>query len=94
MKNDVTEMSGIDTPLFAFTHCRDVVVAVSKAGGMGVLGAAAHGPRHPPDAVAGLENAVVVTQPSELVADDQPGHAGAKHDDARLPGPARVPQSR
>src|SRR5207244_11113479 len=24
---------------FAFTHCRDVVVAVSKAGGFGVLGA-------------------------------------------------------
>jgi len=42
MKNDVTEMFGIDVPLFAFTHCRDVVVAVCKAGGMGVLGAAAH----------------------------------------------------
>ncbi len=26
-------------PIFAFTHCRDVVVAVSKAGGFGVLGA-------------------------------------------------------
>ena len=25
--------------MFAFTHCRDVVVAVSKAGGIGVLGA-------------------------------------------------------
>lgn len=30
---------GIDVPIFAFTHCRDVVVAVSKAGGIGVLGA-------------------------------------------------------
>lgn len=30
---------GIDVPIFAFTHCRDVVVAVSKAGGFGVLGA-------------------------------------------------------
>ena len=28
---------GIDVPIFAFTHCRDVVVAVSKAGGFGVL---------------------------------------------------------
>ncbi len=37
-------MFGIDVPIFAFTHCRDVVVAVSKAGGMGVLGAAAHTP--------------------------------------------------
>ena len=42
MKNDITEMFGIDVPIFAFTHCRDVVVAVSKAGGMGVLGAASH----------------------------------------------------
>jgi len=29
----------IEFPIFAFTHCRDVVVAVSKAGGFGVLGA-------------------------------------------------------
>ena len=42
MKNTVTEMFGVDVPIFAFTHCRDVVVAVSKAGGMGVLGAAGH----------------------------------------------------
>ena len=38
----VTEMFGIEFPIFAFTHCRDVVVAVSKAGGLGVLGAAIH----------------------------------------------------
>ncbi len=37
-------MFGIDVPVFAFTHCRDVVVAVSKAGGLGVLGAVAHSP--------------------------------------------------
>jgi NAD(P)H-dependent flavin oxidoreductase YrpB (nitropropane dioxygenase family) len=35
-------MLGIEFPLVAFTHCRDVVVEVSKAGGMGVLGAAGH----------------------------------------------------
>jgi len=35
-------MLGIDFPLVAFTHCRDVVVEVSKAGGMGVFGAAGH----------------------------------------------------
>ena len=33
-------MLGIDFPLIAFTHCRDVVVEVSRCGGMGVLGAA------------------------------------------------------
>ena len=30
---------GIEFPLFAFSHCRNVVVEVSKAGGFGVLGA-------------------------------------------------------
>jgi len=34
-------MFGIDLPIFAFSHCRDVVAAVSRAGGMGVLGALA-----------------------------------------------------
>jgi NAD(P)H-dependent flavin oxidoreductase YrpB (nitropropane dioxygenase family) len=42
MKTAITELFGIDVPILAFTHCRDVVVAVSKAGGMGVLGAAGH----------------------------------------------------
>ena len=30
---------GIEFPIFAFSHCRDVVAAVSRAGGLGVLGA-------------------------------------------------------
>ena len=34
----------IEYPIFAFTHCRDVVVAVSKAGGLGVLGAVGFSP--------------------------------------------------
>ncbi len=42
MKSPICDMLGIDFPLVAFTHCRDVVVEVSKAGGMGVLGAAGH----------------------------------------------------
>ena len=44
MKSPICEKFGIDFPLIAFTHCRDVVVAVSKAGGMGVLGAASFSP--------------------------------------------------
>ena len=36
---DVCAALGIEVPIFAFTHCRDVVVAVSEAGGIGVLGA-------------------------------------------------------
>ncbi|WP_214321051.1 NAD(P)H-dependent flavin oxidoreductase [Nonomuraea sediminis] len=39
MRTRVTDMFGIEFPIFAFSHCRDVVAAVSKAGGMGVLGA-------------------------------------------------------
>jgi len=45
VRTAITEMFGIDVPIVAFMHCRDVVVAVSKAGGMGVLGAAGHSDR-------------------------------------------------
>lgn len=44
MKTPICDTLGIDVPIFAFTHCRDVVVEVSKAGGMGVLGAAGFTP--------------------------------------------------
>jgi len=44
MRTAVTEMLGIDFPIFAFTHCRDVAAAVTNAGGLGVLGAVAHTP--------------------------------------------------
>ncbi|MBU1253237.1 MAG: nitronate monooxygenase family protein [Alphaproteobacteria bacterium] len=37
--NRVCELTGAEFPLFAFSHCRDVVAAVSRAGGFGVLGA-------------------------------------------------------
>ena len=39
MRTALCDELGIEFPIFAFTHCRDVVVAVSKAGGFGVLGA-------------------------------------------------------
>ncbi|MFD1811149.1 nitronate monooxygenase [Rhodococcus gannanensis] len=39
MHTPICDDLGIEFPIFAFTHCRDVVVAVSKAGGFGVLGA-------------------------------------------------------
>lgn len=42
MQTPITEMFGIEFPILAFTHCRDVVAAVSKAGGLGVLGAVGH----------------------------------------------------
>ena len=39
MYTKICEDLGIEVPLFAFSHCRDVVAEVSKAGGLGVLGA-------------------------------------------------------
>jgi hypothetical protein len=38
MKNALCSITGAEFPLFAFSHCRDVVAAVSRAGGFGVLG--------------------------------------------------------
>ena len=43
MQTPITEMFDIEFPIVAFTHCRDVVAAVSRAGGLGVLGAVGHG---------------------------------------------------
>lgn len=39
MHTEVCDRMGIELPIFAFSHCRNVVAAVSKAGGFGVLGA-------------------------------------------------------
>ena len=44
MKSPICDMLGIEFPLLAFSHCRDVVAAVSRAGGFGVLGATTHSP--------------------------------------------------
>jgi NAD(P)H-dependent flavin oxidoreductase YrpB (nitropropane dioxygenase family) len=40
VRTDIARALDIEVPIFAFSHCRDVVAAVSKAGGFGVLGAA------------------------------------------------------
>ncbi|MGI9432315.1 MAG: nitronate monooxygenase, partial [Myxococcota bacterium] len=44
MRTELCEQLGIEFPIFAFTHCRDVVAAVSQAGGLGVLGAVGFSP--------------------------------------------------
>lgn len=44
MQSPICDLLGIEFPLVAFSHCRDVVAEVSKAGGMGVFGAAGIGP--------------------------------------------------
>ena len=45
MNSVLCEKLGIEFPLFAFSHCRDVIAAVTNAGGMGVLGAVGHTPQ-------------------------------------------------
>ena len=44
MRTSISEMVGSEYPLIAFSHCRDVIAAVTKAGGFGVLGASRYTP--------------------------------------------------
>jgi len=44
MPTRAAQLLGVEFPIVAFSHCRDVVAAVSRAGGFGVLGAVAHTP--------------------------------------------------
>jgi len=39
MRTALTDMLGLEFPLVAFSHCRDVVSAVTNSGGFGMLGA-------------------------------------------------------
>ena len=55
---DICEQFGIDFPLFAFSHCRDVVAAVTNAGGFGVLDATAYTPEQLDQELAWIDDAV------------------------------------
>lgn len=44
MVAQIRDLIGVDIPLVGFSHQRDVVAAVSKAGGLGVLGAVRYTP--------------------------------------------------
>ncbi len=44
MHTEICDRLGCEVPIFAFTHCRDVVAAVTRAGGFGVLGASTFSP--------------------------------------------------
>lgn len=54
----MTEMVGCEFPLFAFSHCRDVVAAVSRAGGLGVLGAVSFTPEQLEQELAWIDDHV------------------------------------
>ena len=66
MRTPICDELGIEFPIFAFTHCRDVVVAVGKAGGFGVLGAVGFSPEQLGQSVAAGTPVV----PARVIASD------------------------
>jgi NAD(P)H-dependent flavin oxidoreductase YrpB (nitropropane dioxygenase family) len=44
MRTGICDQLGVEYPVLAFSHCRDVVAAVTRGGGFGVLGATAYSP--------------------------------------------------
>jgi NAD(P)H-dependent flavin oxidoreductase YrpB (nitropropane dioxygenase family) len=82
---------GLEFPIFAFTHCRDVAAAVSKAGGLGVLGVAGHSLGNLKMELEWIENevgdkpyGVDLLLPAKFVGSDRGGF-GAGELDARIP---------
>jgi NAD(P)H-dependent flavin oxidoreductase YrpB (nitropropane dioxygenase family) len=80
MRTAVTSMLDIEFPILAFSHCRDVVAAVTNAGGLGVLGAVAHSPRQLDidlgwieDEVGGKPFGVDLLMPTHYVGEDTGG---------------------
>ncbi len=79
MKTELCKKLNLDAPIFAFTHCRDVVVEVSKAGGIGVLGAAGFTPEQLrleldwiQDKIGDKPFGIDVIMPTSYVGDDVP----------------------
>lgn len=77
MRTRLCDTFGIEFPIFAFSHCRDVVAAVSRAGGFGVLGALAFTPdelerelRWLDEHVEGKPYGVDVVMPASYAGDD------------------------
>jgi NAD(P)H-dependent flavin oxidoreductase YrpB (nitropropane dioxygenase family) len=44
MRTALTDMVGCEYPVIAFSHCRDVIAAVTNAGGFGMFGASGYTP--------------------------------------------------
>jgi NAD(P)H-dependent flavin oxidoreductase YrpB (nitropropane dioxygenase family) len=91
MRTAVCEMLDIEFPILAFSHCRDVVAEVTKAGGFGVLGAVAHSPeqleidlRWIEEQVGGKPYGVDLLLPQKFVGADE-GGLDREHVRALLP---------
>ncbi|MGE2813701.1 nitronate monooxygenase [Mycobacterium heidelbergense] len=91
MRTRVAEQLGVEFPICAFSHCRDVVAAVTNAGGFGVLGAVAHSPQRLDSELTWIEEqtggkpyGVDLLLPPKYVGADQ-GGIDAKQVAALLP---------
>jgi NAD(P)H-dependent flavin oxidoreductase YrpB (nitropropane dioxygenase family) len=89
MRNALCDRLGIEYPVLAFSHCRDVVAAVTRAGGFGVLGATTLTPdqldvelRWIDEAVGGRPYGVDVLVPEKLAGMER----GSGFDGAALAG--------
>ena len=91
MRTRLAQDLGLEFPIFAFTHCRDVAAAVSKAGGLGVLGVAGHSLEHLRMELEWIEKeigdkpyGVDLLLPTKFVGSDEGGLDAAQLD-ARIP---------
>ncbi len=91
MQTPLAEELGLEFPIFAFTHCRDVAAAVSKAGGLGVLGVAGHSLANLRMELEWIESeigdkpyGVDLLLPARFAGSDRGGF-GAEELDARIP---------
>ena len=87
MRTGICDQLGIEYPVLAFSHCRDVVAAVSRGGGFGVLGATTMTPeqlevelRWIDEAVGGKPYGVDVLVPEKLAGMER----GAAFDGRRM----------
>ena len=91
MKTKLADELGLEFPIFAFTHCRDVAAAVSKAGGLGVLGVAGHSLKNLKMELEWIENevgdkpyGVDLLLPTKFAGSDRGGFDAAQLDE-RIP---------
>jgi NAD(P)H-dependent flavin oxidoreductase YrpB (nitropropane dioxygenase family) len=92
MHTQLAKDLALEFPVFAFTHCRDVAAAVSKAGGLGVLGVAGHSPKGLRAELEWIENeigdkpyGVDLLLPTRFVGSDRAGGFDAAQLDERIP---------
>jgi len=92
MHTKLAQDLGLELPIFAFTHCRDVAAAVSKAGGLGVLGVAGHSAKGLKAELEWIENeigdkpyGVDLLLPARFVGSDKAGGMAGDQLDEKIP---------